>query len=156
MSLADAIQEAAALEAEAAQLRRELTAHPAVRWLRQNKVAAISPLGEAVAALWHDALGQLYRLDGAERRVDWGNPYVIVIKWGFRDLSTFDGGILTRLVFLAHDRAIRVEVQPSSHRYVTLLFHQRGREGGQSHRHPTLEEAVAAHRARFPREEVSS
>lgn len=59
-----------------------------------------------------------------------------------RDLSTFDTDALTRLVILAHDLAIRVEIRPAMHN-VRVLAHQRTREGSLMHRHPTIEEAIA-------------
>lgn len=63
------------------------------------------------------------------------------------DLATFDLDTLTRLVFLAHDRCVRVEISPRANRYFTMRFHPRKRDGKGFERHPTLEDAVAAWRA---------
>jgi hypothetical protein len=68
--------------------------------------------------------------------------------WSDR-FSTFDSDRLTRLVFLAHDRAIRVEVKSSSPYRIKLVLFKRGRDGGISNRHPTLEQAIEVHRRFF-------
>jgi hypothetical protein len=66
-------------------------------------------------------------------------------------LSTFDFDALTRAVFLAHDHCIRVEVAPSGPGLVKLRLHRRHkREGYINERHPTLEEAVATWREKWP------
>lgn len=58
-------------------------------------------------------------------------------------LSTFDFDGLTRLVFMAHDRCVRVELAASGPGLVRLVLHKRhSREGRMSERHPTLETAV--------------
>lgn len=58
------------------------------------------------------------------------------------DLSTFDFDKLTRLVFLAHDRCIRVEVSNSGPRMVKISIWKRQREGSMWQRHPTMEQAL--------------
>jgi hypothetical protein len=63
--------------------------------------------------------------------------------------STFDSDTLTRLVFLAHDRAIRVEFRSSSPYRIKLVFWRRKREGGIMERHPSLDQAIAMHRRFF-------
>lgn len=63
-----------------------------------------------------------------------------------RDLATFDGDALTRLVFAAHDRCCRVEVAPSAPNRLRISAHPRSREGGLPRCHPTLEDALAAWR----------
>lgn len=61
------------------------------------------------------------------------------------DLSTFDGPKLTRLVFAAHDRCVRLSVGPAGPgRSKIEVWTGRGREGGYAERHPTLDQAVAA------------
>lgn len=69
-------------------------------------------------------------------------------------LATYDVDQLTRLVFLAHDRCIRVELGPSAPGRIKIILHRRHhREGGDIwFRHPTLEAAVSAWRARHERE----
>lgn len=59
-------------------------------------------------------------------------------------LATFDLDYLTRLVVLAHDECVRVEVAPGGPYRVKLLLHKRcSRSGRVNERHPTLEDAMA-------------
>ena len=58
-------------------------------------------------------------------------------------LSTFDFDYLTRLVVLAHDACVRVEVVSSGPGRIGLVLHKRaGRTGSSYDRHPTIEEAI--------------
>ncbi|NUP08381.1 MAG: hypothetical protein HOW73_20215 [Polyangiaceae bacterium] len=59
-------------------------------------------------------------------------------------LSSFDYDDLTRLVFMAHDRGVRVSLHSSAPNYVKIrISHQRSRPpGDMSTVHPTLEQAV--------------
>ena len=79
---------------------------------------------------------------------EWGKG----IKFSMYDgLSTFDFDYLTRLVFLAHDRCIRAEIIASSPGRVGIVLHKRHtRDGGIAARHPTAEQALAAHRIKNP------
>lgn len=117
----------------------------------------LSPLGENVADLLNEwALG-IYHLDSnALKRVVWEDPYYIEFRNGNTRLSTWDFSDLTRLVFLAHDYCIRVEISPLSRTTVRMTFHQRKRDGSMSQRHPTLEQAVADWRRLRPIEEPSA
>jgi hypothetical protein len=61
--------------------------------------------------------------------------------------STFDFNLLTHLVFLAHDRCIRVELVSSGLGLIGLALHKRhSRDGAHSDRHPTLAQAVGEFR----------
>ncbi|MCA0270415.1 MAG: hypothetical protein LCH53_14520 [Bacteroidetes bacterium] len=112
----------------------------------------VSPLGRRIHALldlW--ALG-IYHISHEVRhkRVDWSNPnwIEIVVRDG---LSTFDSDGLTRLVLLAHDHALRVEVEAAAHGYLRLVMHGRShKEKSLARHHPTLEDAVARHRKHHP------
>ena len=60
-------------------------------------------------------------------------------------LATFDYNQLTRLVVMAHDQCIRVEVRAKTFRAVEIcIWKRQGREGGMSERHPELEEHIAS------------
>lgn len=73
-------------------------------------------------------------------------------KWGMgiklntyavHRFATFDFDRLTRLVVMAHDRCIRVELVPSGPRMLGIVMHKRhSREGGMQERHPTIETAI--------------
>lgn len=66
------------------------------------------------------------------------------ISLQFMTLSTFDFDYLTRLVVMAHDRCIRVEIVPSGPRLIGIELHKRhAREGEMHRRHPTIEQAIA-------------
>lgn len=82
-----------------------------------------------------------------------------VLAWGLgirtptsaSALATYDLGSLTSLVFLAHDRCVRVELAQSGPGQVAVICHRRHtREGGAWERHPSIEEALAIHRRSFP------
>lgn len=63
---------------------------------------------------------------------------------GVRDAATFDFDLLTRIVVLAHDKCVRVEIVARSPKDLRIAIHKRaGREGAMYARHPTLEGAVA-------------
>lgn len=73
---------------------------------------------------------------------------------GSFDLATFDGNLMTELVFLAHDKAVRAEIQGSGPKRLNIAIFQRVREGRMYDRHPTLEEAVEQWRKRVGTEGV--
>jgi hypothetical protein len=59
-----------------------------------------------------------------------------------RQMATYDGDDLTRLVLLAHERCIRVAIEPVNCRYMRIAIWKREREGDTYHRHPTIEQAI--------------
>ena len=66
-------------------------------------------------------------------------------------LSTFDFDRLTKLVFLAHDRCIRVEMCNGGPCRTSIALHRRHtRVGGTFDRHPTVEQALTSHREQWP------
>lgn len=66
-------------------------------------------------------------------------------------MATFDFDYLTRLVVLAHDRCVRVEICQGGPGRVGVVLHKRfTREGDMYKRHPTMEAAVAGIRAKHP------
>lgn len=123
--------------------------HVGSAWLRQCHIENLSPLGEQVADLLGDLFSGLYHLDGAEK-VDWANGHHIEVRIAHKEWGSFDSNLLTKLVFLAHDRCLRVSMNPRSHYALTLLFHQRQRDGGVWERHPTIEQALTMHREYYP------
>lgn len=104
----------------------------------------LSPLGRSVADLLGELFYGIYHLDKKTLyKPDWASDHHIDVVIGWHSLSTFDYDELTRLVFLAHHMALRVSIKAATHNYLELMFHQRGRTGGFSGRHPTLDDAVA-------------
>lgn len=75
----------------------------------------------------------------------------IILNWR-GELSTYDFSGLTNAVLLAHDAGIRLGVAPKM-RWLEITLHQRVRRQEQmssASSHPSMEAAVASHRARFP------
>lgn len=102
----------------------------------------ISPLGLNVAKLLDRLYYGIYHME-SRYRVNWDNTYFIEANVT-TDLATYDGNMLTRLVFLAHAYAIRVSINPSGPGRIKLMFWQRepGTTGPMCKRHPTLDQAV--------------
>lgn len=72
----------------------------------------------------------------------WGRGWIISAHPS--RFATFDFNDLTRLVLLAHDRCIRVEINSGGPGRIRIAVHQRDtREGSMMERHPTIEEALA-------------
>ena len=72
-------------------------------------------------------------------------------------MATFDFNALTVAVFMAHDRMIRIEIAPSGPGMVKLCLHKRHKRDGMMYeRHPTIEQALAAYRERFPAEALTN
>lgn len=128
--------------------------HVETHYLRYWSKEPASPLGIRVANLLDRWNGLNHFEDTAMKKVEWHNPQVITLRlsihFGIGQLSTFDFDALTRLVFLAHDDCIRVAIRPCNPQNLTLVFHGRQRTGDISQRHPELEDAVAAWRAKHP------
>lgn len=111
----------------------------------------VSEFGRTVAAICAEFSGGLYNWNplSSAQKSDWSNRHCIEIVWG-GTLSTFDYSNLTALVFLAHDYAVRIELQAAAPNYMLLRFHPRKRHGEFFERHPTIEEAVDFWRRRSP------
>jgi hypothetical protein len=79
--------------------------------------------------------GGEHRFPGLVR--EWGSGFSICHS---SPLSTFDGDQLTRLVVLAHQHLIRVEVSPASSNRVRIAIHKRELSGSVWMRHPSLDD----------------
>lgn len=73
------------------------------------------------------------------------NRRFIIAPW-FDSLATWDFQQLTRLVLLCHDARIRGSIEPCNNRYLQISLHERVAAGNIAVRHPSLAEAIAAHR----------
>lgn len=69
----------------------------------------------------------------------WGEGWSMPAQ---NNLATFDFNHLTRLVVMAHDRCIRVEVVPKGMNRMVIVLHKRQREGSMYERHPTIEDQI--------------
>ena len=70
----------------------------------------------------------------------YGEGWCINHAGGF---STFDFDNLTRLVFLAHEKCIRVELTQGGPRAIKIaIWKRKGRTGSIYERHPTIENAL--------------
>ncbi len=59
------------------------------------------------------------------------------------ELATYDFNEMTRLVFLAHSKCIRVSVESGGKNRLNITVWKRNcREGRMSERHPTIEDAL--------------
>ena len=71
---------------------------------------------------------------------EWGNGYCVN---HVGELATFDFDKMTRLVFMGHDKCVRVAVAHGGPRALRIMIWKReGREGIMSVRHPTIESAL--------------
>jgi hypothetical protein len=120
---------------------------------RKHPDRKLSSLGVKVA----DFLGEwqfgIYHLHQKELlKVDWSNSHHIEISMFSSAMSTFDFNDLTRLVFLAHEMALRVQVSPSTHNHMRIIFHERthGPGDGNLLHHPTLDAAVNLFKQTYP------
>jgi len=90
--------------------------------------------------LWCDFRGGEHHVSETVR--PWSDGIQIVFKYSGSRLSTTDDWSLTRLVVMAHDRAIRAEVGTVGFKlYVALT--KRKREGEWYERHPDLDTNAA-------------
>lgn len=127
-----------------------MSQYAGANWIERNFKCEMSPLGIAVADFLGDVFQGIYHLDSkALSRVEWDNNHHITFSLGWRALSTVDYNELTVMVILAHDRALRLQIEASTHKYLRLMFHQRKREGGYAERCPTLEEHIELIRSHF-------
>lgn len=79
---------------------------------------------------------------------DWANGWSMLHR---ADLSTYDFDAMTRLVFMAHDRCVRVEVSHVNMAYLRIVIHPRAPGPGSMYDvHPTLDQAVASWREHHP------
>lgn len=97
----------------------------AVDWLkRQYKNVEFSELGIAVATFL-DKMWGVHNLNRTSlTKVDWSNDTWIEIVIG-KLMSTVDNNDLTRLVIIAHDMMLRVEIVGVGPGYIKFQFHQR-------------------------------
>jgi hypothetical protein len=79
-----------------------------------------------------------------EKPKQWGLGFTVIHDRG--ELSSFDFNSLTKLVLMAHDQCIRVEVSPHSKKEMRISIWKRERDGSIDSRHPTIEQAISTFR----------
>lgn len=120
-------------------------------WIKQTFQTEMSPLGGNVANLLDKVFKGIYHLDmGKLEKVDWGDPYVVSVQLYYQNLATFDNDYLTRLVVLAHDYCLRLDISAATIKTLELMFHQRQPTGNVSQQMPTMEQHLAAIRCYHP------
>lgn len=120
-----------------------------------GKNARPGALGLAVAEILAIVFRGLHHVDPAQlKRAAWGDEHCIAIDFRSAQFATADYNELTQLVVLAHDACVRISVCAPAARVLRLVFHPRQKEGAYAQRHPTLEEAAAAIRAGYERDEL--
>lgn len=118
--------------------------------LRRYGVTRFGPAGLRCADLISQWVRGFHHFPGRKdpARLDWTQGHLEFRYYG--DFSTHDWNALTRLVFLAHDLAIRAEVRPCNMQQVTVLLQPRARGTGLVEEHPTMEEALVRWRESNP------
>lgn len=75
-------------------------------------------------------------------RVEWGQNCYTAFNLG-SSLSTFDFDRLTRLIILAHEYCVRVEISPCNMQYIKVeMWTRKVRSHRGYHIHPNIETAV--------------
>ena len=111
----------------------------------------ISEFGVRVAGLLDQWYYGIYHADPKYlKQADWtSSDYIEVKHHGV--LSTVHYDNLTRLVFLAHDHAIRIEIEAvgGPRKLLRFVLYNRQRGGDRFLHHPSLENALAAWREAY-------
>lgn len=111
---------------------------------KRAPLVALTPFNRLACALLSRMFATgIYNVPMALEKTDWraGSGVMFIVGAG-GGLSTFDFDHLTRAVLIAHDECIRIDIEPHSFRYWKIFMHPRGRNGGMSERHPTIEQAI--------------
>lgn len=108
-------------------------------WMSDDQWYCAKAFADLVGG-FHHVIGKFKPAGYGVRVSDCASPY-----------ATADFDRLTRLVFMAHDRCIRIQLDGSSPMRIGFMLHRRKeREGRIGVRHSTLEQAVADYRSRNP------
>lgn len=122
-------------------MRFDMPITDAYEWIESGAKKPVSEFGKAVASILGRVWRGIYHLESVLKS-DWSSERMIEVLV-FGSLDSFDFDYLSSLVILCHDACIRVEVNPCNFHYLKLRFHPRkGRNGGMSQRHPTIDEAI--------------
>jgi len=113
-------------------------------WLASMGIP-VGAFGARVADLlnwWADGIYHIQETV-TSKHIRWTNEHWIQMRFEARGgWSTCDNSTLTRLVIAAHDRCIRIAIEPAGSRYLRLVFSPRQRTGNLFERHATIEEQI--------------
>lgn len=76
----------------------------------------------------------------------WGYGWMVVQS---NEIATYDFNAMTRLVVMAHDLCVRVEVSAPRKGELQISIWKRQREGAIDERHPRIEDAIPLIRKQF-------
>lgn len=107
-------------------------------WVSKDYKRPMSEFGRLVADVLGQAFLGIYHIERYIRGTDWTSELWIRVCYR-GGLATTDGNELTRLVLLAHDACVRLEIEPCNMNFVYLTFTPRKREGSTMDSHPTME-----------------
>jgi hypothetical protein len=121
-------------------------------WIEKN-FGELSALGREAADLLGDVFLGIYHMRYTSlKKVNWKDGYCIEVTLD-RELSSFDGDELTRLILLAHDRMLRISLSGLGPGYIRLTIHKRHKREGQLHeRMPTIDKHIELLRGHYNQE----
>lgn len=110
-------------------------------WLRARG-RTLSEVGERAADLVDWVWSGIYHVGREVLRGTWDDNWCAQFCL-YGGLTSYDNPLLTRLVIGAHERALRVAVEPANPMYLRIVIYPRTRaDRGVMVYHPTIEEAV--------------
>lgn len=110
-------------------------------------VTKVSPEGLRCADMLERLFGGFHHFPGGGKKlraVRWDDFYVAVLLQHGTEAATYDGCLLTNMVFLGHALCIRTSLSGRGMERMELQLHPRARTEGICYRHPRLDEAVAS------------
>ena len=113
-------------------------------WIRASLKIEPSEFGARVADFLGDWQYGIYHLPSKSlKRMQWGDErWMELVIYG--GMATYDFDYLTRLVVLAHDYGIRIELEAAAWKYIRLVFYSMD---GWAKRQTDIETAIQRVRA---------
>lgn len=120
------------------------------KWKPEPLPETLSDFQRRVADILGMTGGGIYNAPISYDTIRWRHGWNGVSVTWLGYMATFDRGDLTMLVLLCHEARIRLEISPAGPHRLRLSFWQRKGDGGNSQRHPSIDEAVASFREYLP------
>jgi len=114
-----------------------------------KKVEDLSPFHRKTFDILGIAFGGVYNAPISWDKVEINKDWLTVIARDDNRMATWDGNILTYLIFLCHEARIRLEIEARARMYFKLLFLERDNSKTFTNGHPNLDEAIADFRERL-------